>query len=209
MEGNSRIAATSMNTIDHALYMMPPRAQHTHAVRSCYQLVMGILEGLPPAMKVQFSLEQFLAANTFLNEKGEREAAQPWPMGRGDGPPMRQGLEDAESRIPDPESIDYARDERHLNRQLAFIKGKKFVHASGRMIPHVSQKYQSAFNIITEVDQLGLPSSMLSLVLLLYSSVNIPLSDFNKRKAPKDGLPSSRKCTKMTGAAGWRLCCQM
>ena len=96
----------------------------------------GILEGLPPTMKVQFSLEQFLAANTFLNEKGECEAAQPWPMGRGDGPPMHQGLEDAKSRIPDPESIDYARDEWHLNRQLAFIKGKKFVHASGHITYH-------------------------------------------------------------------------
>ena len=96
MEGNSQI--TAMYFHEHyrpcSIYDAPlcPTYSHSQIVLSVGD---GILEGLPPTMKVQFSLEQFLAANTFLNEKGEHEAAQPWPMGRGGGPPMRQGLEDA------------------------------------------------------------------------------------------------------------------
>lgn len=183
MEGNYRIASTSMNTIDHALYMMPARAQHNHAVRSCYQLVMGVLEGLPPAMRVQFSLEQFLAANTFLNDEGQREAAQPWPLGRGDGPPMRQGLETAESTTLESISPDYARNQRHLDRQLAFIKAKRFVHDSGRMIPQVSHKYQSAFDITSHVDQLQPLSSKSSIfIVLVCIDIHVQISTKGKHK---------------------------
>lgn len=201
MEGNRRIPTTSMNVIDHAQSIMTTRAQHNHAVRSCYQFVKGILDGLPPAMQARFSLDQFLAANTFLNDDGQREPAQPWPLGRGDGPPIRQGLAEAETTILDPDSPHYSENKRHHDRQLAFIRGKKFVHNSGRMIPQVSRRYQSSFDITMEVDQLG-PSPSSLFICYRISLCSPATLDATKRKAPKDGLPSGRKRPKLSEAEG-------